>query len=108
MIKIIGTFHVTLKKINNSFSVFNNSPNPFNQSTTISFSLSEKENTTLIIYDITGREIKSLLNSKLEAGDHSVTWDATDNNNNGIENGVYIISISTLNGNVTKRIEVIK
>jgi len=98
---------VGIDEINNSISQFNFSPNPIVQSTAISFSLSEKENTTVIIYDVTGREIKTLLNSKLEPGFHSVTWDATDNNNSSIENGIYLISISTLNGKLTKRVEVI-
>ncbi|MDZ7765638.1 MAG: FlgD immunoglobulin-like domain containing protein [Melioribacteraceae bacterium] len=46
-------------------------------------------NTTLIVYDILGREIKTLINQQLPSGEHSVTWNGTNNNGQGVSAGVY-------------------
>jgi hypothetical protein len=53
-----------------------NYPNPFNTSTTIRFDLMESRDINLAVYDLLGRKIETLLDERLQAGVHNVTWDA--------------------------------
>ncbi len=56
------------------FELASNSPNPFTQSTTISFMLPEPSFITLTLYDATGREVAVLLNGFMDAGEHEVPF----------------------------------
>lgn len=76
------------EQIVNSFQLYNNYPNPFNPSTKIDFILPEKSNVTLIIYDILGNEVQTILNSELESGLKSVSFNAS-----GLASGVYLYKI---------------
>lgn len=60
-----------------AFSLGQNYPNPFNPTTTIPFRLESSGFVTLRVYDLTGREVALVINSLLEAGEHTVSWDAT-------------------------------
>jgi hypothetical protein len=59
-------------------------PNPFNARTTIEFALAEPGDAELTIYDITGAKVETIRRPGLEAGKHSVVWDAAD-----VASGVY-------------------
>ncbi|MBO6522497.1 MAG: T9SS type A sorting domain-containing protein [Balneolaceae bacterium] len=72
------------------FNLFQNYPNPFNPNTQISFELSNPEFVTLNVYDILGREIKTIVNGKLTNGTHSYSFDGSD-----LTSGVYIYSLKT-------------
>ncbi|SVB12720.1 uncharacterized protein METZ01_LOCUS165574, partial [marine metagenome] len=63
-------------------------PNPFNPLTTISFSIPEESEVSLSIYNLGGREVASLINDNIEAGYHSITWDA-----NSYSSGVYLVKM---------------
>ena len=76
------------------FYLYQNYPNPFNPSTKINFSIDKTQNVTLKIYDILGREIKTLVKNELEAGSYSVEWNGDNNNGNGVSGGVYIYVLS--------------
>ena len=58
-------------------------PNPFNPTTTLSFALPVTSNVLLEVYDINGRLINELIKSNIDAGYHSVIWNA-DNNTSGV------------------------
>ena len=58
-------------------------PNPFNPTTTLSFALPVTSNVLLEVYDINGRLINELIKSNMDAGYHSVIWNA-DNNASGV------------------------
>jgi len=59
------------------FRLFQNFPNPFNPSTTIRFSLPQREHVTLQVFDVNGREVATLVDGSLEAGKHAVTFAPT-------------------------------
>jgi hypothetical protein len=88
--------------ISEKFSLEQNFPNPFNPSTTITFSvpdvLSSVNLVTLRIYDLIGREITTLVNKPLQAGTYSVTWQAK-----GLSSGMYLYTIRYGNFQQTKR-----
>jgi uncharacterized protein (DUF362 family) len=73
------------KQIPENFKLCANFPNPFNPSTMIVFYLPRNEYLTLKIYDIVGREIETLINGEIPAGEHRLQWSAR-----GLASGVYL------------------
>lgn len=67
-----------IKPIPGEYSVLPAYPNPFNPQTTITFNLPEDQTVRLVIYDITGRMVKELVNAKYNAGSHSIVWNASE------------------------------
>ncbi len=67
-----------------SFKLYQNSPNPFNPSTVISYQLPEINYVELNIYNALGQKMVTLISEKQNAGQHRVTWDAI-----GFTNGIY-------------------
>ena len=68
-------------------------PNPFNPTTTIEYNVSEPGNVNIVIYDMMGREIKTLVNDVVSprvGGNYSVVWDGTNNANAFVATGVYV------------------
>ena len=61
-------------------------PNPFNPTTTLSFALPVSNTVMISIYNLQGREVATLVNTTMDAGYHSVTWDA-----NSYGSGVYFV-----------------
>ncbi len=72
-----------------------NYPNPFNPSTTISFSIPEESKIELIIYNIKGQHIKSLIKNYFQKGNHSIVWDGKDANGKQVSSGVYFYKLIT-------------
>ncbi len=78
-----------------------NYPNPFNPSTTINFYLPISKKISLKVYDMTGREVKTLIDgSEYSKGNHQVVWDATNNFGSKVASGNYIYQLKF--GNFTK------
>jgi hypothetical protein len=85
------------------FSLRQNYPNPFNPVTKIEFDIPENSNAKIIIYDLLGREVTTLINEQLKPGSYSVDWDGT-----GFASGVYFYSLITNEFTETKRMVLIK
>jgi len=82
------------------FKLCANFPNPFNPSTIVVFYLPKAEHVTLKIYDITGREIETLVEGSVPPGEHRLHWNAT-----GLASGVYICRM--LAGNFSESIKMV-
>jgi len=76
-----------------SFHLFQNYPNPFNGITAINFELQKASDVRLSVFDLTGRQIKELLNSTYAPGQHKISWNGTDSNGLQISSGVYLIKL---------------
>jgi hypothetical protein len=97
-----------------------NYPNPFNPETMISFVLNTSlrqgsagqaqntEDTELVIYNLKGQKVKQLLCDQLSAGQHSVVWDGTDENNLPVSSGVYFYRLKAGNFETSKKMVLLK
>ena len=92
-----------------SFNVAQNYPNPFNPMTTIEFSFGPKgQNVTLDIFNIIGQKVTTLINDFLPPGDHTVDWNATDDNGQKVASGVYLYKLQIDTENQTKKMLLLK
>ena len=66
-----------------------NYPNPFNPTTTISFSLQNNAKVNLSIYNIKGQKVKQLVKEQLSAGQRSINWNGDDESGKDISSGIY-------------------
>jgi len=82
------------------FVLKQNYPNPFNPATHIDFSLPMASNVKLIIYNILGQEVISLVDNQMSAGNHTIVWNANDASGNGLTSGIYLykLTASGVNG----------
>lgn len=92
----------------NQLTLHQNYPNPFNPTTTISYSLPEATKLRLDIYNLKGQLVKTLVNTEVSAGLHSVVWNGKDMNNTAVASGVYFYRVSSQNGIQTKRMLLMK
>lgn len=83
--------------------LFQNYPNPFNPETNIKFNIDKPGFTVLKVYDLSGKEIASLLNEKLIAGTYIVKFDGSS-----FASGVYYYSLTTKDFKQTKKMMLIK
>jgi len=98
---------VFVKQISNLVPVQNqlyqNYPNPFNSSTIIKYQLKKENYITIKIYDIIGREVKTLVNGSMEAGTYQTEWNAE-----GLPSGIYFCRIKAVDFTAVKSMMLIK
>ncbi len=85
------------------YTLYQNYPNPFNPVTTIKYDLPNTGEVSIIIYDILGRKIKELINTKQQAGRYEVMWDASN-----AASGVYLYQLRTKDYMNTKKMILLK
>jgi hypothetical protein len=86
-----------------------NYPNPFNPSTTIRFILPLNKKISLAVYDVLGKEVKSLLNNEdLEKGSHSVIWDGTNSDGRPVASGTYVYTLKYGNFSKSQKMLLVK
>jgi hypothetical protein len=76
-----------------AFALNQNYPNPFNPQTTIKFSLPEKDQVLLQIYNTLGQNVKTFDLGYLDSGDHQIIWNGVDDSGNQIASGIYIYEL---------------
>ncbi len=67
-----------------------NVPNPFNPQTQISFALPEAGQTSLVVYDVAGRHVRTLVEASLAGGEHTYNWNGADDAGHQVSTGVYL------------------
>ena len=90
------------------FALHQNFPNPFNPVTRIKYELIEKSDVSLIIYDVKGRLVKQLINSKKEAGYHSILWHGRNRHGQNAGAGVYFYIIQANNFQQVRKMLLLK
>ncbi|MGE5350905.1 MAG: T9SS type A sorting domain-containing protein [Ignavibacteriales bacterium] len=91
------------KTVPDNFVLEQNYPNPFNPSTVISFNLPVSSDTELKVYDMFGREVRTLVNGFMTQGKHSVTFNAGD-----ISSGLYFYKLTVGKSSITKKMLYLK
>jgi len=86
------------KSIPNSYHLSQNYPNPFNPSTTISWQLAASSFVTLKVHNVLGKEVAALVNEEVQAGMHSVNFDASH-----LSSGIYFYTLKTNSFMQTKK-----
>jgi len=81
-----------------AFAVAQNSPNPFNPTTTIGFTLANSGTVSVDVYNVAGQNVDTIVNEFMDSGSHSVVWDASD-----FSAGVYFYTVKS--GDFSKTIK---
>jgi len=79
-----------------NFSLEQNYPNPFNPSTEIQFVVPVTANIKLTIFNLLGKEVRTVFDGQRQAGVYSISWDGTDNRGDKLASGVYIYRMQAL------------
>jgi hypothetical protein len=77
------------------FALYQNYPNPFNPITRINYDLPEQSKVSIIIYDMLGRRVHTLVQRMEEPGYRAALWNATNDNGKPVSAGIYIYQIQT-------------
>jgi hypothetical protein len=85
------------------FAVSQNSPNPFNPTTTINFEIAKAGNVTIDVYNVAGQKVDTIVDEYMEDGPHSKVWDAT-----GFSAGVYFYTVKSGNFSKTMSMTLLK
>ena len=108
-----GMFSIALGTIDdislpNRYTLYQNYPNPFNPVTVLQYDLPELSNVKLTIYDLAGRQVKSLVHETQAPGLKTIVWDARDDMGNKMGAGVYIYQLKTDNFIASKKMILVK
>ncbi|UCF62746.1 MAG: T9SS type A sorting domain-containing protein, partial [bacterium] len=79
-----------LEQLPTTFDISQNYPNPFNPTTTIKYQLPQVSDVRLMIYNVLGQRVRTLVNARVEAGYHQVVWDGLNEQGSAVASGVYI------------------
>jgi hypothetical protein len=90
------------------FTLHQNYPNPFNPITTLRYELPENSHVNITIYDMLGKEVKTLINQTQDAGYKSVIWNATNDVGAPISSGLYLYTIQVGDFSQTKKMVLLK
>ena len=105
---IIPTTSVESDNIPADFSILNIYPNPFNISTTISFTLPSSGFSTLAVFNTAGQKIRELVSGILAAGTHSVTWNGRDDYGQPVSSSIYLSQLKSGPKMSTQRMMLVK
>ncbi len=94
--------------IPNKFEVYQNYPNPFNPTTLISYALPKASNVKVVIYDMLGREVKTLVDNYQTPGNHQIVWNGDNNYGEKVASGAYIYRVVAGNYIATKKMVLLK
>jgi len=97
-----------INQLPQAFNLYNNYPNPFNPVTTLRYDIPENSHVTITIYDMLGRQVKTLINQTQDAGYKSLIWDATNDYGKPVSAGIYLYQIQAGEYISTKKMVLLK
>jgi YVTN family beta-propeller protein len=103
--QVFGPFEVFYRA---SFELGQNSPNPFNPTTRIRFTVPEDAKVSLVVYDVAGREVRTLVNGERPANHYEIEWNGKDNRGEAVASGVYFYRLQAGKHVQTKKMMVLK
>lgn len=90
------------------YTLRQNTPNPFNPNTAITYSIKEPGNVSLKIYNLLGQEIKTVVNEQKQAGEYQAKWDGKDTLGRQVSSGVYLYVLQANDFSATKKMLFVK
>ena len=103
---------LSISQVGNSlpaeFSITQNFPNPFNPVTSITFDVAEMDEVSLVVYDLTGKEVATLVSGTYTPGTYKVEWNAVNNAGDGIVSGMYIYRYISSEKAITRKMLYLK
>ena len=104
------TNSIFVSQVNNltTLEVPGNFPNPFNCSTTIPIKITEGSRIEINIYNLLGKQVKTLYNGYLPKGYYKFTWNGTDTRGHELPTGIYLYRVKTEAGTISKRMILLK
>ncbi|MBN2411024.1 chitobiase/beta-hexosaminidase C-terminal domain-containing protein [candidate division KSB1 bacterium] len=90
------------------FALMQNYPNPFNPETTIEFNIPKDTDVKLLIYNLNGKVVKTLLNSFTVAGYYKMTWNGLDDYSTQVSSGVYFLKLITADFSDMRKIMLVR
>ena len=90
------------------FALYQNYPNPFNPVTTIKFSVQKNEHVKLVVYNMLGQPVRTLIDKNVAAGSHAAIWNGTDNSERTLSSGVYYVRLQTEKQSATRKMLLLK
>ncbi|MCK5125453.1 MAG: T9SS type A sorting domain-containing protein [candidate division Zixibacteria bacterium] len=91
-----------------SYALSQNFPNPFNPTTTISYSLPEAGDVEISVFNVLGQKVRVLVEGHQEAGEHEVMWDSKDTNGEQVASGVYFYRSQVNDFSETRKMVLLK
>ena len=104
--QVTRAFHV--EGIPDEFSLHQNYPNPFNPVTKIEYDIPEEGNMSLRVYDLMGREVRTLVNGLQRAGYHEILWNGMNNKGEQVAAGLYLYQMKSEGLTKTMKMVLIK
>ena len=112
-IKVNDAMSTTLQPINvreipTDFSLSQNYPNPFNPTTNIKYAIPQDSRVNLVVYNILGQVVRTLVDQEQQAGYYNIQWDGNNNYGSKVASGIYIYRIQAGNYSRTIKMNLIK
>jgi flagellar hook assembly protein FlgD len=95
-------------EIPREFKLFQNSPNPFNPTTIITYNLPRDAKVDLVIFNMLGQKVKTVVNGFQTAQQYKIQWDGTNDNGVKVASGIYIYQLRSDNNLATKKMILMK
>ncbi len=108
------SFSEKMMEQSQSIALLQNYPNPFNQITTLTYKIPTSESFSsgarvkLIIYDLLGNKVQTLLNTRQKPGTYQVFWNGADENNNAVATGIYFYELQVDHHRQVKKLLIIR
>jgi glycosidase len=99
----VGVDEQVVSNLPNEYKLMQNYPNPFNPTTRIKYQIRETEKVTLKIYDMLGREVKTLVDGMQNSGTHEVSFNASN-----LSSGIYFYQLKSANYSDVKKLIILK
>ena len=83
-------------------------PNPFNPATTINYQIPEAGRVKIVLYNVLGQEVRTLVDQSMEAGFHNVVWDGADEYGRRVASGLYVYRMTADDFNHIRKMILLK
>jgi len=93
-----SVYNEPVASIADEFQLSSNYPNPFNPTTTIAYTVPQTSEVSLIVYNMLGQPVRTLINGQLSSGRYEQQWDGRDESGRAVPSGVYFYDLSARNG----------